>query len=238
MSAIPADKPFNVGTFFVGVDLGQKWDHSAIAVVRKDGDILSLVHLKRFKLGTEYGAVIGHLKLLERRLQIVQRVYIDRTGVGEFFVEQVTKEGVKNVKGVMLSLPEKENIMGFMKRTMQKGLLRIPYDSELINEINVERYEQTQTGQTKFSHPNGTHDDRLWALALAIYASGPDVLRFVPFAAFGHVSKPLWDPRPKVYPLAGNAPPNVTVHRCLGCWKPYDECRCPPGVRNERSPLS
>jgi hypothetical protein len=82
--------------------------------------------------------------------------------------------------------------MGFMKRTMQKGLLRIPYDSELINEINVERYEQTQTGQTKFSHPNRTHDDRLWALSLAIYASGPDALRFVPFAAFGHVSKPRW----------------------------------------------
>ena len=125
--------------------------------------------------------------------------------------------------------------MGFMKRTMQKGLLRIPYDSELINEIDVERYEQTQTGQTKFSHPNGTHDDRLWALALAIYASGPDVLRFVPFAALGHISKPLWDPRPKVYPLAGNAPPNVTVHRCLGCWKPYDECGCPREGRNQRS---
>jgi hypothetical protein len=96
--------------------------------------------------------------------------------------------------------------MGFMKRTMQKGLLRIPYDSELINEINVERYEQTQTGQTKFSHPNGTHDDRLWALALAIYASRPDIPRFVPFAAFGHVIKSKFAPQPNVYPLSGNAP--------------------------------
>src|SRR5207245_9953600 len=122
-------------------------------------------------------------------------------------------------KGVMQSLPEKENIMSFMKRTMQKGLLRIPYDSELINEINVERYEQTQTGQTKFSHPNGTHDDRLWALALAVYASGPAIPRFVPFAAFGHISKTRWDIRPKDYHLSGHAPPNVTVHRCYGCWQ-------------------
>jgi phage FluMu gp28-like protein len=235
LSAIPTDKPFNIGTFFVGVDLGQKWDHSAIAVLRKDGDIVSLVHMKRFKLGTEYGVVLGYLKLLQRTLQTVQRVYIDRTGVGEFFVEQVIKEGIKNVKGIMLSLPEKENIMVCMKRTMEKDQLRIPYDSELINEINVERYEQTQTNQTKFSHPNGTHDDRLWALALAVYASGPAIPRYVPFVAFGHVSKPKWDYRPKEYPLSGNAPPNVTVHRCLGCWKPYAECRCPPGVRNERS---
>ncbi len=204
-----------MGTFFIGTDLGQKVDHSAVAVVRKDGDIISLVHLKRFKLGTEYGAVIGHMKLLQKALQTVHRIYIDRTGVGEFFVEQAAKEELKHVKGIMLSLLEKENIMGLLKRTMEKGELKIPYDSELINEINVERYEQTQTGQTKFTHPNGTH-----------------------FAALGHVSKPLWDPRPKVYPLAGSAPPNITTHRCLACWKPYTECRCPPGVRNERSPPS
>ena len=238
MSAIPSDKPWNVGAFFIGTDLGQKVDHSAVAVVRKDGDVLSLVHLKRFKLGTEYGVVIGHMKLLQKALQAVYRIYIDRTGVGEFFVEQAAKEELKHVKGIMLSLPEKENIMGLLKRTMEKGEIKIPYDSELINEINVERYEQTQTGQTKFTHPSGTHDDRLWALALAVYASGPSIPRFVPFAALGHVIKSPWDVRAKVYPLSGNAPPNVTVHRCLRCWKPYDECRCPPGVRNERSPPS
>src|SRR5712691_4825943 len=97
--------------------------------------------------------------------------------------------------------------MGFMKRTMQKGLLRIPYDSELINEINVERFEQTQTGQTKFSHPNGTHDDRLWALALAIYASKPEILTYHPFVAFGHVTKPRWQFSELRYPLGGNLNP-------------------------------
>jgi len=217
LSAIPADKPFNIGTFFVGVDLGQKWDHSAIAVLRKDGDIVSLVHMKRFKLGTEYGVVLGYLKLLQRTLQTVQRVYIDQTGGGEFFVEQVIKDGIKNVKGIMLSLPEKENIMICMKRKMEKGQLRIPYDSELINEINVERYEQTQTNQTKFSHPNGTYDDRLWALALAIYASNPGILRFVPFAAFGHVSKPRWQFSELRYPLGNYLNPYNPARYCGTC---------------------
>src|SRR2546425_4506563 len=103
MSAIPKDKPFNVGEFFVGVDLGQKVDHSAIAVVRKDGDIVSLVHMKRFKLGTEYGVVLGYVKLLQRSLQIGRRVYIDQTGDGEIFVEQSRKECVSDVKGAILS---------------------------------------------------------------------------------------------------------------------------------------
>jgi len=216
LSAIPADKPFNVGTFFVGVDLGKKLDHSAIAVVRKDGDIVSLVYLKRFKLGTEYGVVLAQVKLLERALQTVKRVYIDQTGVGEFFVEQSRKE-VKNVKGIMLSLQEKQNVMVCMKRTMEKGQLRIPYDSELINEINVERYEQTQTGQTKFSHPNGTHDDRLWARALAIYASKPETPTYHPFAALGHVSKPRWQFSELRYPFGNYLNPYNQAIYCGTC---------------------
>jgi len=216
MSAIPADKPFNVGTFFVGIDLGKKLDHSAIAVVRKDGDIVSLVHLKRFKLGTEYGVVLAHVKLLERTLQTVKRVYIDQTGVGEFFVEQSSKQ-VKNVKGIVLSLPEKQNVMVCMKRTMEKGQLRIPYDSELINEINVERYEQTQTDQTKFSHPNGTHDDRLWAVALAIYSSKPEVPTYHGFAICGHVSKPRWQFSELRYPFGNYLNPYNPARYCGTC---------------------
>lgn len=162
--------------------------------------------------------VLGYLKLLQRTLQTVLRVYIDRTGVGEFFVEQVIKEGIKNVRGIMLSLPEKENIMVCMKRAMEKDQLRIPYDdSELINEINVERYEQTQTNQTKFSHPNGTHDDRLWALALAIYASKPEIPTYHPFVAFGHVIKPLWQFSELRDPLGGNPNPHNAAIYCGTC---------------------
>ena len=54
---------------------------------------------------------------------------------------------------------------------MTEKRLRIPYDSQLIPELNLERYELTKDGKTKFSHPPGTHDDRFWALALATYAA-------------------------------------------------------------------
>ena len=71
----------------------------------------------------------------------------------------------------MLSLPKKQELMTYLKQLMQEGRLHIPYEPELINEMNVERYELPKTGQIQFSHPNGTHDDWLWALALAVYAS-------------------------------------------------------------------
>ena len=34
--------------------------------------------------------------------------------------------------------------------------------------MNVERFELTKEGRLKFSHPEATHDDRLWAVALAL----------------------------------------------------------------------
>jgi len=54
---------------------------------------------------------------------------------------------------------------------MVQGKLKIPYDPELIAELNVERFELTKDGRIKFSHLQNTHDDRFWSLALAVYAA-------------------------------------------------------------------
>ena len=66
-------------------------------------------------------------------------------------------------------------MMVYLKQLMQNGQVHIPYDRELISELNVEQYEMMKTGQIRFDHPTGTHDDRLWAFALAVYASRPEV---------------------------------------------------------------
>ena len=49
--------------------------------------------------------------------------------------------------------------------------LHIPFDADLYYELNVERYELAKTGKLLFNHPEGTHDDRFWALALAALAA-------------------------------------------------------------------
>ena len=71
----------------------------------------------------------------------------------------------------MLTVPSKQEILGYMKHLMETEALSIYYDPDLIAQINLERYEVTKTGQIQFSHPDGTHDDELWALALATYAT-------------------------------------------------------------------
>jgi len=209
-SNIPNEAPGTIvpaEDYYVGVDLGQKRDHSVVAVILKKNGQIILVHVKRFALGTEYQSVVEYLKLVGERFQNVRAFYIDQTGVGEAFPENARRAGVKNVKGIELSLPRKSDVMTQMKQVMEQKRLHIPRDRELIIEMNAEIAKRIDAGKTKFYHRSGTHNDRLWALALAIYASRSEIPRFIPFAAFGHISKRPWD-RPKiVYPLAGTTNP-------------------------------
>jgi phage FluMu gp28-like protein len=161
-----------VGRYFVGVDLGKHVDYSAIAIVRRDGETVKLVGSVRFPLETPYASVIGYVKVVCDKLRSAEKTFCDQTGVGDFIVEAAKEAGIRSsIEGIMLSLPTKQEILGYMKQLMQTRQLHLYYDADLIAEINVERFELSKIGQMMFSHPEGTHDDRLWAVALAVYAT-------------------------------------------------------------------
>lgn len=172
-----------IGKFFAGTDLGLKIDRSAVGVVEERPPSIDVLHVNAFPQGTIFSNVTGYLSLLSQRLQTLSRIYIDQTGLGGFFVPDAIKAGLKNAIGVTLSLPEKQEIMDILKRSMQDGLLHIPRDPELMNEMSNERVQLSKTGQLQFSHPSGTHDDRLWAVALAVYAARNEVPEYHPVAA-------------------------------------------------------
>lgn len=159
------------GSFYTGTDLGKQHDYSVIAVIRKEDDILKLVHIKRFELGTPFASVIGYLKVVNERLERVHANYVDCTGLGSYIVEDMMNSGIPSVTGVNFTLESKERMATVLKESMLKGKLKIPFDREVVNELNVERYELTKTGHIQFSHPEGTHDDMFWSVALAVCAA-------------------------------------------------------------------
>jgi phage FluMu gp28-like protein len=171
------------------VDLGKRQDYSVIAVVAKqpNREDVHLVYYKRWPLETPYSSVIGSVRVIIDRLRSVQKCLVDQTGVGEFVVEDMQKGGIRNVEGVMLSLPSKQEILGHLKQLMQNELFTFPFDIDLTGELNVEHFELTKTGQVQFSHADGTHDDILWAVALAVFATrAPPVPAFMPISrSFG-----------------------------------------------------
>jgi len=200
------------GEFYIGVDFGKHADYSVVAVVEKLKGHLYLRHCWQAPLETSYGAVIGYVKRLQDNWPGVAAVYADKTGVGDYIVEDMERGGIRCVTGVNFTVDSKEGMATALKEAMRwavcpkcgwegyvdaiegdwrtvcpKGCeseegnpvklrprLHIPYDPDLYHELNNERYELGKTGRIMFTHPEGTHDDRFWALALAVYAAEQD----------------------------------------------------------------
>jgi phage FluMu gp28-like protein len=164
-----------VGKFFIGVDLGKQQDYSVISVMKKEGKTVKLVHLKRFPLKTPYATVLGYLQILCRKLRYVEKIYIDRTGVGDYIVEEAKRIGLPNVEGINFTIRSKEDMAVSFKQAMLTGKIRLPYNRELATGLNVERFTLTPDGHYKFSHPKNAHDDIFWSVILAYVASRGDV---------------------------------------------------------------
>lgn len=158
------------GEFYAGLDLGKHQDYSVLEVVQLKDDVVRLVHEHQFPLKTPYASVIGYVKTLGDRWGF-RNVLVDMSGVGDYIVEDMVNAGVREVEGVMFTQQSKEEMATYLKQLMVQGKFKLPYDSDLIAELNVEKFQLSKTGKIKFNHPQGTHDDRFWALALAVYAT-------------------------------------------------------------------
>jgi phage FluMu gp28-like protein len=159
------------GNFYAGLDLGKHQDPSVLAIVQVQQQKLSLIHLHRFPLETPYASVIGYVKTISDRWQTIHKTLVDQSGVGEYITEDMANTGLDNIEGVTFTQESKQEMAQHLKGAMTEKRLAIPYDSELIAELNLERYELSKDGKIRLNHPLGTHDDRFWAVALAAYAT-------------------------------------------------------------------
>jgi phage FluMu gp28-like protein len=158
------------GEYYAGVDIGKLEDHSVITVLKREHETLKLVYLHEFPLGTPYSNVIGHIKRADQKFGF-QKVFIDQTGIGEPILEELRAQGIHNIEGLTFTTKTKEELLTCLKIAMEQKRLKMPYNRRLCTQINEQQYEYSKSGRLIFSHPQGSHDDMLWALALAVWAS-------------------------------------------------------------------
>jgi hypothetical protein len=156
--------------YYAGIDLGKLNDHTATAIIKHDQSLLKLVYIHEYPLDTPYSHIIGEIVNANKRMQF-QKLFIDQTGVGEPIAEELRNQDVTNTEGITFTIQTKEKLLTNLKLVMEQNRLKLPYNRQLIEQINQQQYEYTKTGHLSFSHPQGTHDDQLWALSLATYAA-------------------------------------------------------------------
>jgi hypothetical protein len=173
------------GEFYIGWDLGRERDPGVVSVVNKRKDVLVLTHCKQFPLGTPYVNRMGYIKSLCDRWKDVMAVYYDHSGTLGMD-EEIKRCEFPGLKGIDFSLPTKHGMASYMKQKMMsvrendkkappeeaRRQFELPLDMDVQAELNAEQWEQRPGSQIYvFSHPQGTHDDRYWSIALACFAS-------------------------------------------------------------------
>jgi len=168
---------YRSGDLYLGLDLGKLHDYSAAVILQKQGDVYRAVLVRLWPLRTNYGEVIGWVKRVYKALGLRQ-VAIDRSGVGEPVYEELKKLIGVRLIGVIFTEKKKEAILSNLKTAFQQGRIRLPNHEMLKQHILAERVEITKSGNLKFWHDETkTHDDLLFALALAYHATrGPQIL--------------------------------------------------------------
>jgi hypothetical protein len=163
------EQPITKGDYYAGLDLGKLQDHSALAIIQKDADRLKLVYAHEFPLQTPYTEVINTVIRANQKFHF-KKALIDQTSIGEPVLEELHNQGV-NAEGAKLTQDAKTEILTHLKLTMEQQRLALPYDRRLCQQINDQQYAYTRNGKLTFNPPPNTHDDQLWALALATYAA-------------------------------------------------------------------
>jgi phage FluMu gp28-like protein len=176
--------------FYIGVDLGQKQDHTAIAVVERR-EFLLVRHVERVALGTPYPLVVAHLREMVSRQELRGQcaLVVDGTGLGGPVVEMLRGAGLgceitavtitggereRKSGGLAVSVPKRDLIAG-VQVALDNGDLRIARKLKELGSLVRELVDVRMTsgpgmGRVRISADGyGEHDDLVIALALACW---------------------------------------------------------------------
>jgi hypothetical protein len=184
---------------FVGLDLGQKSDHSAIAVVEREEQTMAWMgsapramnvrHLERIRLGTPYTSVVERVREIVRHPMMVGRARLvaDATGVGGPVIDllrtarlecpltavTITSGERAHSVGEHWHVPKKDLLTGLLV-TLESGELRIPRGvaeaGTLLRELSQVEVRHKAGGALRMGADGaGEHDDLVIAVALACW---------------------------------------------------------------------
>jgi hypothetical protein len=183
--------------FYLGLDLGQIQDYTALAVVERVGDQAEyrVRYLKRFPLNTPYDVIIELVKQGVQNERIAPNLLVvDSTGVGNPVVDLLIRSGLRLVPivihggmnvsgdGRYLRVP-KRDLVGVLQVLLQAKRLKIagglPESKTLTEELLNFRVRISDAGHDSYGvWREGVHDDLVLAVSLACWVAERGILPF------------------------------------------------------------
>jgi hypothetical protein len=182
-------------SFYVGLDLGQSSDYTAIAIVEDACTDLHLRHLERYPLRTPYPEIADGVARLVRDPLLSQsrkpELIVDETGVGKAVTDMLrerklrfrpvtitggdaVRAGTTRDRGTSYRVP-KRDLVGALEVPFHNGTLKVAGDLELWPTLRQEllsfrRKVSLATAHDSYEHwRESDHDDLVLACALACW---------------------------------------------------------------------
>ena len=159
--------------YYIGVDVAQKYDYTAIVVL--DGTNpknVKVVYTERFQ-GKEYSFILQRILSIAAQFSPL-KIVIDETGVGAGITEQLMAN-LPIAEGFTFSMPSKISLINTLKVGLEQRRIKFSEtNTTLANELRYYEYKiendgsgNIKIGNTKMGAHVGKHDDTVIALALA-----------------------------------------------------------------------
>jgi hypothetical protein len=179
---------------FVGVDLAQVSDYTAIAVAERLGAAREAAyhvrHLERIERGTSYPLIVARVAELARAPAIAERatLVVDGTGVGRAVIDLLRAERLRprlvpvtitagleaSREGLYWHVP-KRDLVAAVQVALQTRRLKVgpalPAAELLTRELEAFQIKLSPAGHDSYGvWREGAHDDLVLAVALAVWA--------------------------------------------------------------------
>ena len=154
-------QPVAYAPYVQGVDLGKSVDWTVGIVLNQNGDLVDMVRFQH-DWATTRRLVSAQTRSYNRAPSLV-----DATGLGDPIVEELQREEGLSYEGFKYTPQSKQQLMEGLQIAIQGRRISFPNDRTLIAELESFEYEYTRTG-VRFNAPEGSHDDTVNALALAV----------------------------------------------------------------------
>ena len=150
-------------TYVGGVDLARKKDWTVVMILDGNG---KMVYQDRFR---DMAFESQKLRILRAaRLYGDCPMWVDQTGMGMSFVEDLRNKGVR-VYGIQLDHKTKTEMLQHLQYLLEIGDVSFPIGNIVGEELDRYEMEVRETGTIRWGAPPGGHDDTVIALALACW---------------------------------------------------------------------
>jgi hypothetical protein len=171
--------------YYIGLDLGQRHDHSAIVIVERRDHLRLVRFVERVPLGVAYPKIVEGIRrlVLQPHLRGNCVLVVDATGVGAPVVDMLRRAGLGcEIIAVTITggdretrkcVPKQDLIAG-LQTLVEQQYLRIAKNLKhahlLLREMENMKAARSETGHVRMGAEGARdHDDLVIALALACW---------------------------------------------------------------------